>query len=1005
MTEQVLIEFVSDTSGLQSSIDKLEALGVIDQKVATAFKQSNTELTKRSQQLNAIGSNTSKLASENNKVKKSITDLDASVKGFANNFIQGFQEGVIDELKKAGVSTKEFQDALKKTGKTGVETTTTLKAELRGLVEQMSRLKAEGNDNTEQYEKLRQQAGKLRDAIGDVNAEINRTASDTRKLDTVIEFGQGIAASFAVAQGAAALFGKDSEELQETLVKVTSAIAILNGLQTVGNLLQKESNLIRTISIAQLKLQNIQTNLQVAAQSKNIVVSGAANVAMKILNVTMRANPALLLVSAFAALAGALYLFSKRTKDAEYQTQLLNVELSRQNDLLKGNVDKIDFQTKLELASAKTRGATEKELNDITINGLQRTEREYKNSLQRRVSVAKDLFPELGEIVIKNEADAQAALRRVERFEAGIGKNIDKEFKQRLDNGKEILRNAISDFQGLAQTQQEIKLTGVDFDADQAEKLRQKQKESADKRRQDLEKQFEEEKKLRHKGFEDFVALTEVQLLASEKGSEQELNLQKRKLRATLQLNLDNEDLTQNQRLLLVKQYFKDVEDLEKGFYKERSRIQIENTISTLNAELNALNITADEKAKLTTELLNKQRELELSEVAGNKAKEKEINAKFDKEIADQSVAIFKTALDEEERLLKSRSGPQLRKDAKAADDPNVDITERIDAIDRLKNFELESIQKRKDQNQKFLDDGIISQKEFELNAADFADQEAQAVENAEDKKRNAYKQTADKRKELEKAQIELVIQTAQQSIEIIGQFLQQQSEAALIDIDSKKRRVDELRTAGAITEKESIARMKKLEAEEKRIKREQAKRDRDVAIFQAVINTADAVIKAYATTGPIAGSILAGIVAAIGAAQIALIASRPIPKFFKGKKDGYQGWGEVGDRGSELIETNGKLFVAEKPTVMWLNKKDIVYTHEETKRILEKPIPRVERKVMAFSNSMNNQFSIDYKKIGAEVGKHVINNHLEITEKGISETSRQGNSWTEYLDRRRRFG
>ena len=38
---------------------------------------------------------------------------------------------------------------------------------------------------------------------------------------------------FAAAQGAIALFGGESKELEETLVKVNGALALLNGVQSV----------------------------------------------------------------------------------------------------------------------------------------------------------------------------------------------------------------------------------------------------------------------------------------------------------------------------------------------------------------------------------------------------------------------------------------------------------------------------------------------------------------------------------------------------------------------------------------------------------------------------------------------------------------------------------------------------------------------------------------------------------------------------------------------------
>lgn len=998
-TQQVIIEFVADPSGLAPAVDKLEALGTIDKKTADTFRQTNSELKKKEQALNSVSNTTKKASTSLDQLRTSAVKESQVIKMSAEEFKKtGLTlEQLVHQYKSETVQVAESTEETNK--QTGAQRT--LRAELREMTQQLAELKLQGKTNTEQYQQLAEKAGQYRDALGDVQQEINKTASDTRKLDTMIEVGQGIAASFTIAQGATALFGDENKDLQEVLVRVTSAMAVLNSLQIIGNLLQKESNIIRAISNAQLKLQVVQTNFQTAAQSKNIVVSTAANVAMKVLNATMKANPALILVTAFAALAGALALFSGRTKQAKEQTELLNLELERQNDILNKNVSNIDFQTKLAIDDAKKRNATEKELHDITIIGLKKTEEEYKKSIQRRISTANQLFPELGAITVKSEQEAAAGLRKLQAFEISLGDNINKGFKERLEQGKELLKNVISDFQGLAKTGQEIRLANADFEADEAERLRQKQNEAAEKRKQDLQKQLEEEKKLRHKGFEDFVASIDVQLLGVKKGTQEELELQKDRLRAVLQLDLDNEELTKNQRLLLVKKYFADRDQLEDDFFKDRSQKELENLISTLNAELTQLNLSASEREKLTTDLLNRQRALELAAVDDNKAKQKEINAKFDKEIADQSVAIFKSALDQEERLLKAQRAPQVRKDTKTADDPNTDIHERIAAIDRLLSIELDSIRRRKELNAKLANENKISQKEAATNAAELADEEVQAVENAEDKKRNAYKQTDDLVAQLQEKRLNNAMEVANQQVQLISMLFQLQNDNENQKLADSRQRIQDLKDSGILTEKQEKERLRQLELEERRVRQRQAQREKDVAVFQAAIAIPSAYLKGLKD----GGLPLAIIYGALALAQSLIIAAKPIPKFFRGKKDGYEGPGEVGDRGPELIQSDGKFFIAERPSIVWLKKKDIVYTHEETKKILEKPLPVVDKKVMAVSNStVNNNLQIDYEKIGKEIGKHVTNNHLEIDEKGIHVISKQGNLWEEYLDKRRRF-
>lgn len=91
--------------------------------------------------------------------------------------------------------------------------------------------------------------------------------------------------------------------------------------------------------------------------------------------------------------------------------------------------------------------------------------------------------------------------------------------------------------------------------------------------------------------------------------------------------------------------------------------------------------------------------------------------------------------------------------------------------------------------------------------------------------------------------------------------------------------------------------------------KQKQAKRDKALAIFEATINTAASIVKTGATLGypaAIPFQVAAGIV---GAAQIAAIAARPIPRFEKGGKVG----GKRHSQGGTLIEAEVDEFITRR--------------------------------------------------------------------------------------------
>jgi len=113
-----------------------------------------------------------------------------------------------------------------------------------------------------------------------------------------------------------------------------------------------------------------------------------------------------------------------------------------------------------------------------------------------------------------------------------------------------------------------------------------------------------------------------------------------------------------------------------------------------------------------------------------------------------------------------------------------------------------------------------------------------------------------------------------------------------------------------------------------------QAKQDKALAITQAIINTAGAVIAGLKTSIPYA--IAVGV---IGAAQIALIASQQIPQFYKGTDNAPEGLAWTQEKGAELItdkKGNIKSYGSNKGAQMtYLNKGDKVFTAKETKDIM----------------------------------------------------------------------
>lgn len=252
--DNIVIKFTGDISGLEPAVDALEKIGQIDKKVADEFRKNNASMQERSKLL-----------------KEQTTATDASGKSI-DNLSKDFKQ--LNETVTVGRFNKEWKDFNDGVVKASTNSKS-LKAELKETVNEMAKLKLAGKDTGEEYGKLQQKAGHLKDTIEDVNKTIKATGSDTRALDGLIQGAAGVAGAFSIAQGAAALFGNENEDVQKALLKVQASLAILNGLQEIQNLLQKESAFrIGVVSVATTALGVIQKSFGVTSAAAWAIATG-----------------------------------------------------------------------------------------------------------------------------------------------------------------------------------------------------------------------------------------------------------------------------------------------------------------------------------------------------------------------------------------------------------------------------------------------------------------------------------------------------------------------------------------------------------------------------------------------------------------------------------------------------------------------------------------------------------------------------------------------------------
>lgn len=437
----------------------------------------------------------------------------------------------LDDNTKTGLENvdKTF-DKVDNSIKNATKTSANLRLELRQLQKDL----LSGKFTGEEFTKATQRAGELKDTIGDLNSRINTLSSDTKNLDALVSAATGIAAGFSIAQGAAGLFGDESEELQQSLLKVQSAMAILNGLTEIQNLLQGESKVAILATTVAQKIQNFVLNgtttatvAQTAATEGLTVATNTAVVASRALRVALLATGIGAIVVLIVSLVSAMNDYTQSTKDAEQAQKDFNNQLELSKQFADDEREAIEYASQVALANARKRGASDKEMRQIELNGIEETIKSRKKEtqdLKDKLNKEQGLF--LSDLKKKEEIKARyEALQKEGANSSFIESDIvkakraiatakaqkayleseynfsvkynEKTFAKRKETNDKILEQIKEGDKAVQNLDRERQIKKANWDADDAEKSRER-----------IENRNKKEHDLYLKGIQDYLTTT-----------------------------------------------------------------------------------------------------------------------------------------------------------------------------------------------------------------------------------------------------------------------------------------------------------------------------------------------------------------------------------------------------------------------------------------------------------------------------------------------------------------
>jgi hypothetical protein len=314
-------------------------------------------------------------------------------------------------------------------------------------------------------------AAELRDRIGDANA-LTEAFNPDAKFKALTSSLSGVAGGFAAVQGAMALFGSESEDLQKTLVKVQSAMALSQGLQAVGESIDSFKQLgavIRTQVVAAfstLRGAIIATGYGALVVGIGLLIANFEKVKQVINDLFPSlgefADKVKLIVQGFTDFIGVTSEAKRNAdaltvateayiKSADRIIRELESQNGKEKEIYDAKRDRIEKQLSL------IKGATAAELQAIAdlnteIKILDNQEAKRKQKIADDAAAARK----------KEEADEKARLERAEA-DAQAYEDFDTKLQQRLI---ELDEDKVAKKRQLAYQEMQNFITDIDFEND-----------------------------------------------------------------------------------------------------------------------------------------------------------------------------------------------------------------------------------------------------------------------------------------------------------------------------------------------------------------------------------------------------------------------------------------------------------------------------------------------------------------------------------------------------------
>lgn len=814
------------------------------------------------------------------------------------------------------------------------------------------------------------------------------------------------------------------QAIHNALNKDSAAMVVLNNLvlklfnrekqksvalDTAGNVVTKKN----------ITLKGIWAAITVGVTGVTKLLTGA----VKSLNKAIKANPIGMLIGGLTIAAGAVAglvkgfksLFHTETEqERKLREQREHLEkLRKEYDEFKKGLEDFErtlsmtrenYKSDLELEEreqmriAKARKASEIEIAQI-----------QEKYAKEKARLAEDDW----KLMSKRYDDEMAELENLMRYEKDKDKFEDyhKQWEESYQKQQEYLHKRNEANEEAKAAEQAIEDSRVSVRKQTANELLKIQRDSASKEIKQIELEYKEKLDQVQGSSEEEVALrkaleaskakeiAEVRKKYAQQEREAELQQQKNLLEAMAQQGGDEEQYQQQLELtrkiakeeaeiriasldkskmsnkeyaaqveairLELAQSLKQIDDEEANRQAENQRRMTDITIQEANNRKNALRGSEgvdeqkaivkgyydalkeqlEENARLEREAVERSTDTEEVKAAKIKAIDAKLQADLEanrKEGAEAELAIDEQYLTDLE-IAVSKAEDRLSKAQTTGD--------KLSALHEQKDAQLALYDEQQNQLEAKWAAGLISYQDYKQQEWEIMKATTDAEVEYQTEAMNAISEG-----------FQTALDFLQQASDLVFEAIQQNIQAEMDALDKEYTTDYEEAQKNAnkkyITQKEYDK--KKAELEEK-----QAKYAKTQAIINAAIQTALSIVTTLAQLGATPWGIAAAAIAgAMGAAQIAVIANKPLAQYEKGRKGGKGEYAVVGEKGAEIM------YVPEGASIIPHNKID---RPSEWPKYGVPELPHSDPEVLRYVVENSGMgLDIDYDRMGASVAKHL---------------------------------